>query len=703
MIEFKNIAFISVVLWMSWMSMQAQDALNVRQYSPRQLKALEKNAEHAGDIYASVDLLEPYCRMRPKDAALNFLLGEMYLASRDYPNAEAQFDKVLNLAADIYPQAIYFKAVAEKSQGKYDEAKELFTKFQRKLRYTKIPNVTNATLKDEIAGCEMSASMIVKQLKVSVERLNQTINGRHVELSPIEKSESEMLYASLKTDSIYFRRDDTIPLPVRQFYLAKRDGSDWSGGMPFDSTINIPGVETGNGAFSRDGKRFFFTRSIRNIQGRIKSEIYVANYGEKGWEQPKKLGNGINDPFFTATQPAIGFTAKSNTEVLYFVSDRPGGRGGMDIWYAMYDPHRKDFLLPHNAGEKINTPGDEMCPFYDGLTRTLYFSSNSHPGLGGFDIFRSSGELRKWTDPENIGVPFNSSYDDLYFSINKNRQAGFLVSNRPGANSFRGATCCDDIYQYRWQEFIKVDVAGKVFPADAAKLGKNLDYAQLLAMKDSIKPLANARLVLYVIEKKTKEKILIGRDTTKADGSYHFDLLPDRDYKFEMEGFQYFNEQVSISTDGVNFTYTIEMPPIYVNILSDKPIVLKNVYYDVGKSDLSAIAKKAIDSTLVELMQKATDIVVEVGSHTDSIGNGLLNKKLSQDRADNVIRYLVNKGIEKKRLVAKGYGADKPVAPNFKLNHTDNPEGREKNRRTEFRVIGTLSSQKEGLESEDTP
>jgi outer membrane protein OmpA-like peptidoglycan-associated protein len=304
------------------------------------------------------------------------------------------------------------------------------------------------------------------------------------------------------------------------------------------------------------------------------------------------------------------------------------------------------------------------------------------------------GELRKWLPAQNAGYPLNSSYDDLYFSISNSRQDGFLVSNRPGGNSFRNPTCCDDIFQYRWTDFIKVAVTGSIYPAERGKVGRNLDQAQLLALKDSIKPLSKAVISLYMIDKESKEKIFINRDTTKTDGVYYFDLLPDRDYKFEMEGSQYFNEQVNLSTDGINFTYTIEMPPIWVNVLStDKPIVLNNIYYEFNKSELSDVAKKSIDSTLFELLEKATDIIVEVAAHTDSVGNAEYNKHLSQERAENVVNYLIGKGINKKRLVARGYGSERPVAPNYHPDGSDNPEGRETNRRTEFQIVGTLSSQ----------
>lgn len=698
--EFKNIIIVFLALFII-LPVSGQSKIDTRNFSPNKLKSYGKNADRAGDVYSAIDFLEPYCKQRPNDADMNFRLGELYYASRDYQKAEKQFTKVYKSWGTDFPEALYYQAASMKSLGRYAEAKEVFAKFQRKLKSVKDKSITATMIKNEITGCDIAQVLIDNPLKVTVEHLNPTINGRHVELSPIALSDSLLLYASLQTDTtFYFSHDDTAQIPTRQFYLARRQGADWSGGKTFDAPINVAGVETGNGAFSRDGNRFYFTRSSRTWQGKSRCEIYVSKRVGNKWQEPAKLNAMINDPNYTATQPTVGYTAKSNLEVLYFVSDRLGGRGGLDIWYAIYDPKKKDFSEPRNAGVKVNTQANEMTPFYDFATRTLYFSSNGHPGLGGYDVFKSMGELRKWLEPRNAGSPINTSYDDLYFSISKNRENGFLVSNRPGGNSFRNPNCCDDIYQYHWTEFVRISVTGAIYPAESGKLKKNMDQSQLMALKNTIKPLDKAVLSLYMIDKDTKEKIFIDRDTTMADGVYAFDLMPDREYKLEMEGFQYFNEQVNISTSGIDFSYKIEMPPIWVSILSDKPIVLKNVYYEFNKAELTPIAKQAIDSTLFELMEKATDIIVEVSAHTDSIGNFEYNKKLSQERADNVVGYLVSKGISNKRLVAKGYGAEKPVAPNSNPDGTDSPEGREKNRRTEFRVIGTLSSQTEDVDTE---
>jgi OmpA-OmpF porin, OOP family len=678
--------------------------IDTKGFTANQLKNFGKNADRLGDTYSAVDFLEPYCKMRPRDAELNYRLAELYFASRDYQKAEKQFAKVYKEWPEKFPQALFFQAQSMKSQGKYTEAKEVFTKFQRKLKYVKDPSINNIIVREEIAGCELAPTLMQAPLKIKIDPMNQTINSMHVELSPIPVDDNEMYYGSLKMDSaVRFTRDDTTKIPVRQLYAAHKEGNDWVGGETLGEPINIPGVETGNGALSRDGKRFYFTRGTKNsYTGKMICELFVTNKTASGWQEPEKLNALVNDPNYTSTQPTVGYTARSNMEVVYFVSDRPGGRGGLDIWYTIYDKKKKDYLAPKNAGNKINSSANEMTPFYDNITRMLYFSSNGRPGLGGYDVYKSMGELRKWFEIQNAGYPINSSYDDLYYTISKNREDGFMVSNRPGINSLRNPSCCDDIFQYRWTDFIRLAVTGTIYPAEKGKVGRDLDQSQLMAMKETIKPLKGTILSLYMIDKKTKEKIFIDRDTTKEDGVYSFDLMPDKDYKFEMEGFQYFNEQVNLSTDGLNFSFTIEMPPIWVNILTDKPIVLKNVYYEFDKSELSQVSKNVIDTTLLELLNKAEDIIVEVSAHTDSLGNYEYNKKLSQERAENVVSYLISKGVSKKRLVAIGYGAARPVAPNFKSDGSDYPEGRDQNRRTEFRIIGTLSSLDEVDSEENT-
>jgi outer membrane protein OmpA-like peptidoglycan-associated protein len=700
--EFKFILyFIFLVTINAGLLGQTYEKPEIRGLSGKALKKFGKQADRRGDIYTALQLYELYYKQHAKDVEVGYRMAELYFQSRDYQKAEKQFSKIFRAAPDLYPEAQYYQAVSLKNQGNYLDAKEAYLKFARKIKNAKNLALSPQALKDEIMSCDLAMTLQNKPQKATINRLSGTINGPHQEMSPLALSNSTLLYASLKPeDRLYFNYDDTVPPPVRQFYTAQQAGMDWSGGYEFDTIVNVKGVETCNGAISRDGNRLYFTRCSHNAVGRYRCEIFVSERVGKSWSAPVKLNAAINDPNYTATQPSIGYTSKSDLEILYFVSDRPGGKGGYDIWYSIYDKNKKDFAEPRNAGGTINTIGNEMTPFYDIKTRSLYFSSNVHQGMGGLDIFCAQGELRKWLQPVNVGYPINSSYDDLYFTINPNRSEGFLTSNRPGGESFQNPTCCDDIYQYRWTQSIKLAVTGQVYPADADKYGPDLDQAKLIALKDKITPLNKAIVVLYMVDPKTKEEVFIDRDTTGSDGVYYFELQPEKQYKFDMEGFQYFNEIINFSTEGVDMTYTIDMPPVWVNVLSDKPIVMKNVYYETNKSELTQRSKEVIDSTIVILMNKARDIVIEIGAHSDSTGSYEYNKKLSQERADNVVKYLITKGINPDRLVAKGYGPDKPVAPNFNADGTPNEKGQEQNRRSEFRVIGTMSSRTDLIDKE---
>ena len=157
---------------------------------------------------------------------------------------------------------------------------------------------------------------------------------------------------------------------------------------------------------------------------------------EGKWAKPILLPTHVNSFDFTSTQPAVGSYSKNmGWEIVYFVSDRPGGKGGDDIWYTTYKKHDKSFTEARTVGSKINGPGDENTPFYDSKQRILYFSSDSYPGYGGLDILKSSGERKNWTIPENMDAPINSSYDDIYY-VNLNSERGYFASNRDGGIAF---------------------------------------------------------------------------------------------------------------------------------------------------------------------------------------------------------------------------------------------------------------------------
>jgi len=673
--------------------------------SPRQLKRYAKNAKNKGDLYTAIFLFEKYCNLNKKDSKIIYELAELQRQVRNYSKAKELYRQITEIAPDHFPMARFYYAQMLKSTGEFDKAIEQFNKFKKEYRGEQDAQQVNKIIRNEINGCDSAIISIHNPLNITINSLNSSINGPHIELSPIPIDDNNFIYASLKVDSlIYFdaKNVDTA-MPVRQFYHAKKEGMDWIGGELLPGVFNIPGVETGNGVFSRDGKRFYFTRCQKNWHGKVICAIYCSKNVDNKWSEPKKLPPIINDPDYTSTQPALGQTAKSDREIIYFVSDRPEGKGGLDIWYSVWNNQKDLYSKPRNVGSKINTVGDEMTPFYNFSTRTLYFSSTGLPGIGGLDIFKAFGERNKWVEIKNVGYPVNSCYDDLYFTVSKKGEDGFFVSNRP--DSINKTTCCDDIFYYHWNDFIRITVTGAIYPFEKDRYGRKKDLSNFDFMNPdaSIKPLAGAKVALYIQDKETKEYSFVDRYTTSEDGKFYFTLLPDQDYEFRMEGFQYFDSKNYLSTQYFNSSDTIAMPPTWVNILSDKPIVLENIYYDFNSSELSQKAKSALDTTLLVMLKEAPEFIIEIGSHTDSIGDEQYNLKLSQERADNVVKYLISKGIHTDRLISKGYGALKPLTPNYNPDGTDNAIGREKNRRTEFRIVGTTGETKEVEDEEYIP
>jgi OOP family OmpA-OmpF porin len=672
---------------------------NADRLTTGQMLKFGKNAARKGDVYTAIFYYDKYYQVKNNNAKVNYTLAELHRTARNYEKAKDLYRQVYKKAGRSYPLAQFYYARMLKSTGNYDDAISEFNKFKRNIKGDKEEKYYSRVIKTEIEGCDSAKSIIQNPANVTIESLNSTVNGPHIELSPVPVNDTLFLYASLRIDSLVYFTDENsgLEIPVRQYYMAVKKGHDWLGGTLLPEPINLRGVETCNGALSRDGKRFYFTRCAKNWQGNTICGIYMSRLVDGQWQKPVPLPPSINDPNYTSTQPALGRTAKTDREIIYFISDRPEGRGGLDVWYTVWDEKRNLYSKVRNLGSKVNSVGDEMTPFYDLPSRTLYFSSDGLPGIGGLDIFKAFGERNKWTHLKNVGYPLNTSFDDLYFTISKNGEDGFLVSNRPGGNSINNETCCDDIYYYRWNEFIRITITGTIYPFEKDRFGRKRDLSDFDFMKpaSTIKPLKNAIIALYMLDRETGEYVFMERYTTGDDGIFYFNLIPDQDYQFKMEGFQYFDSEMYMSTQFFTFSDTIEMPPIWVNVMTDKPIVLENIYYEFNSAELSKRSTNVLDTTLLVLLKEAPEFIVEIGAHTDSIGDAEYNSQLSQQRADNVVKYLISKGISAETLVAKGYGAEKPIAANYLPDGSDNPAGREKNRRTEFRIIGTIGQQEE--------
>lgn len=425
------------------------------------------------------------------------------------------------------------------------------------------------------------------------------------------------------------------------------------------------GEEEGASTLSANGEQMIFTRCRYDKQEPQGAELYSSSQSRGAWSEPIKL-QVVGDSIIAA-HPALN----ADGSVLYFVSDMPGGYGGKDIYRASKDGGT--YSNAENLGPAINTSGDEMFPYVRD-NGELYFASNSHIGMGGFDLFvANEDEEGNWAI-QNMGSPINSPADDFGIAYVQGENKGMFSSNRKGS---RG----DDLYSFM--------VPPKVF-----------------------------RLEGEIFNKETGEKLdgatvrIIGTDGTNLrmrakDGEFKMKLQPETDYIFAAFKDGYLRDKAAASTvaleDSKDFRFDLYLTP------TDSPIKIENINYEFGSWELLPQSLVSLDSLVQVLMLNPT-IVVEIMSHTDYVGSDQFNFELSQKRAQSVVDYLIEKGINPQRLVAKGYGETWPktvtrklakqydflkrndeLTEDFITGLTEEQQeiARAINRRTEFRVLST--------------
>lgn len=627
-----------------------------------------------GNIYAAAETYEEILKNRAGEMKVMWNLATVYEAARDYKNAKKWYQQVYEKDPEAYPMAQFKYAQMLKMTGEYIDAKDLFLKFSKGFKGEDY--VTRRRwAKDEAEGCDLAIASIEDPAQVNMTHLNEKVNHPYSDISPVMWDENTMIYATLATDTVpVYEGGETITHLIKM-YSSQWDGSDFAEATTFPQ-FDIEGMHVANGAFSTDKKRFYFTACKEESVNKIICAIYMSTQGEDdSWGQPEDLGPEINTSDYTTTQPAIG-PYKNDREILYFASNRPGGRGGMDIWYSIISSSGKH-ASPRNCGGKLNTDRDEATPFYDNKSGNMYFSSTGHPGMGGYDVFSSTGQASRWTEPENVGYPLNSETDDMYFRLSSGTNGGFVVSNRPGVFALKSETCCDDIFRFETYKTLLIAVDGLVFDEAAPSV-----------------PLTGSKVSLHLSNYKGLGDILVS-EVTLGQEPFFFELNADADYKLTANMDGYLTSSVSFDTKGITESDTLHQDLVLKKLEKNKTYSLRNIYYDYDKATLRDESKPTLDS-LYQILMENPGIVIELGAHTDARGSEAYNQSLSQKRAESVVKYLIGKGIDAKRLQAKGYGESQPLEDCKDVEGCSMESGIEdcpchqKNRRTEFKITGEI-------------
>ena len=377
---------------------------------------------------------------------LKFKYAESLRMYNDYAKAEWQYFSVYkDDRGRVYPLAPFWYSMMLKYNGNYLEAKKSFKRIKRYFNNDR-KGFYYQKIMQEIESCEKAIEIMKDTLLVDVKNIGTGINTYNSELGANFMNDSLIIYTSLRDEKM--KEDNQITdtsLYLTRLFTSSKNNSDWNQGEKLPESINIPNYHIANGCLSPDEKTFYFNQCDRNLR----CKIYAVAIEDGEWKLPVYEVKNVNMEGYTSSQPFV--TKINNKEVLFFSSNRPGGFGMMDIWYAQ--KNGSEFSSPVNPGININSIEDEITPFYNHKDSSLYFSSNWHYGLGGFDIFKSKTDLISFQIPENLGFPINTSVNDFYYYEKSNMV--LLTSNRKGSLAKKGETCCNDIYFYEIPDTIK--------------------------------------------------------------------------------------------------------------------------------------------------------------------------------------------------------------------------------------------------------
>jgi peptidoglycan-associated lipoprotein len=604
-----------------------------------------------------IDYYKGTLKKDPNNGRANYFLAESYRLSNRIKESEPFYARAKGKGVNPDSVKLYY-AKSLQANAKYAEARTVLDELESTTENDKIKD----RARREIDGIDYLDKLSQKKSYYKIKNL-EAINTPFTEYAPVY-SNNELYFTSSRSNARIYEATGT---PFTDIYKAETNGANVNVSTiaPLPSFINESNINEGCITFTPDGKTMIFAKgNTGKRKGAIDVDLYLSRYRNGQWAEPTPIN--INQPDAWESTPALSPDGRT----LYFSSNRKGGYGGLDIYSAQMDG-RGRFGRVKNMGPEINTAGEELFP-YVSESGKMYFSSDGHPGYGMLDIFevkRANGK----TVVQNLGEPVNSTADDFGIYLFK-ADRGFFTSNREGGMGD------DDIYT-----FINEDPELRV-------VNYYLQGITYMTRKDStLEILPNTKVALLDQEGEVMQDFVTGND-----GKFLFRVYENEDYSLLGETDGFITKRQSYTTIGKSVPLE-SLKELVTNITLDtimvldrkernKIFVLENIYFEYNESYIRADAAKELDK-LVTLLNDNSDLKIEMGSHTDSVASDAYNIELSQRRAESTVNYLIKKGIDPARLVAKGYGESKPIARNTNPDGTDNPVGRQRNRRTEFKIL----------------
>lgn len=581
-----------------------------------------------------IKFLDDAVKTDPKFQLAYIQLGDIYRRLKIIENAKINYRKAIISAPSIDPRIYYVLGESELLTGDYVQAKNNFLLFQRKNAGADAEFISKTA--KYLLDCDFAIEAVKNPTNYEPINMGFNINSANRDYFPALTADGE---------TIIFTR---VVNGNEDFFISNKKNNEWQKARPLSDKINTPNYNEGAQSISPDGKYLFFTGCNRP-DGLGRCDIYVARKEGNDWAKAINLGNVINSEYWES-QPSIS----PDGSTLYFVSNRPGGIGGYDIWKSNLTDEGK-WTTPVNLGPTINTPYDENTPFIHADGKTLYFSSNGWPGLGDKDIFFSRlGEDGKFSTPINLGYPINTFNEEIGLIVTADGSEGLFSSNVKD-----GGFGDLDIYKFTLPE------KAKPLP---------VTYVKGIVRDKETKELLEATVL--VIDLKTNTAVF-NDFTSKETGDFLAVMPIGSEYSFNVEadGYLFNSQHYELAQSNTNKPYQIEILLEKIKVGSN--VTLQNIFFDTNKFELLPSSNVELN-VLIGLLKSNENVAIEIQGYTDNVGDVKLNQKLSENRAKSVYDFLINNNIDKRRLTYKGYGETKPRSDNA------TEEGRQQNRRTEF-------------------
>jgi hypothetical protein len=574
------------------------------------------------------------------------MLGELMEKQRRYSEAVVNYRTAVRLDSMFFKPVFFSLGMAEMKSGEYASA---LSHLKVYLAQTGMSEKNRIVAQKNVTNCEFALNAIKNPVPFNPVNMGNAINTTDDEYWPTITADGQTLMFTRQP--VARSGNGSKEYLQEDFYVSYFTDNTWQKSVNAGTPLNTRQNE-GAQTLSSNGRYMYFTACDRP-GGMGSCDIYFSYFNDGRWSEPNNLRSPVNTSHWES-QPSISADGKT----LYFSSNRPGGTGGKDLWFAIMDD-KNQWNTPVNMGSRINTDGDEMSPFIHFDGKTLYFASDGLTGLGGFDIFMTRmNSDSSWSEPQNLGYPINTYNDEMGLVIESGGKKAYFSAVRDKSNG-------KDIFYF--------DLPESVRPAPVSYLkGKVIDRETGRSLRAD-----------YELINLSANKIIM-KSSTDGNGNflvclpsgYNYGInVSKTGYLFYSENFMFEGEHTAVEP----FIKKISLSPIKVG----ETMLLTNVFYEVDSWELKKESVSELN-TLADLLIVNKGLLMEIGGYTDSTGSEQYNLELSEKRAMSVVKYLVNKGISANRLKFKGYGNNSPIGDNI------TEEGRRLNRRTEAKIIQSI-------------